>query len=121
MNTRLQGDILEEEVLADIMAVDPDATKTINSGALRGDGDIHGAGLCIDTKHKALASSFIATAQEMKESIKQGKKSILEPAIVVKNRDGKKAAILPYDTFLYLLQEIKRLEDEIDSILDYDT
>ena len=113
MDTRLQGAILEEEVLEDLKKIDPDTTKTINSGALRGDGDIHTSEFCIDTKHKALASSFIATAQEMKESIKQGRKSGLEPLLIVKNRDRKKAAVMPYNTFIYMLQRIEQLEKEL--------
>jgi hypothetical protein len=110
---RGRGSILEEEVLDDLQKIDENSRLTCNSGALRGDGDIHTSEFCIDTKLKSNAKNYIATCDEVRAAEKQGLRSGRKPAIIVENSKEGKVAVLPYETFLEVVERIEELKDDI--------
>ena len=93
---------MEEEVLQDLAQFDDMTRKTINSGALKGDGDIHTRDFCIDTKKKS-QKNFNVTRDELEKNRKQGINSLRTPLLVIENEFDEKAVVMSYSAFLAIM------------------
>lgn len=95
------GSALEMLVLDDFKKFDRYARPTINSGAVRNDGDIASSYFCIDTKDKTSNTNFIATVHEMKKLKGDTARSGAPySALIVANKNQDMVVVMPYAHFL---------------------
>lgn len=128
MSTRASGDVLEEMVVASLKPVDPTTQKTINSGALRGDGDIHTRYFCIDAKHIAEGrrKNIIVQTADLEHAWKQAAKAQRAFGVIATSYDNNKIAItMSLEMFTDLVellarrdQHISDLEKDLENVID---
>lgn len=105
------GDVREEDILSDLHTIDPKARKTINSGATRGDGDIHTSQFCIEVKDRPKAKNFNIARSDM-EKLKRATQNsgnsfgaLIMSITSEKNpHDTDTVAVISYDDFLTMME-----------------
>jgi len=105
------GDLREEDILADLKCVDAKARKTVNSGATRGDGDIHTSQFCIEVKDRPKAKNFNIARQDM-EKLKRATLNsgnsfgalIMAIPSETNPHDTNMVAVIDYNDFLVMME-----------------
>lgn len=111
MSTRHTGDVLEELLLTDLKQVDPRAKKTSNSGATRGDGDIHTSFFAIDCKHYPKAKNYNVSKADLDKSKQQATSAHLPfGAVATMISNNQIAVTIPFAHFLELCETLARYE-----------
>jgi len=110
-STRHTGDILEELLLGYIKPFDPLARKTSNSGATRGDGDIHTSFFAIDCKHYPKAKNFNVSFVDLEKSRKQADRAHLPfGAVATMITNNQIAVTIPLAHFIELCETLAQYE-----------
>lgn len=111
MSTRHAGDILEELLLSYIKPFDDRTKKTSNSGATRGDGDVHTSFFAIDCKHYPNAKNFNVSKADIDKSKQQAASAHLPfGAVATMISNNQIAVTIPFAHFLELCETLARYE-----------